>query len=300
MSLAAVPNAVSNPRLSVWPCGTLHLMRRQIFALCIIAALAFPAMAAPAPHLRLWRLDCGAIHVNNMNDFSDTFAYTSQSKRLVVSCYLIKHGETYMLWDTGLPEADLGLPPQGPGSTGDSLSRTIRDQLAEINVSPESVSILGISHYDYDHTGQAASFPRAKLYMGREDIEALRTPGNDDVKPLAHWLSGAGALEEVSKDKDIFHDDSVVMLDLPGHTPGHHGLLLKLPKTGYVLLSGDVAHFRENLESDGVPPFNYDRAKSLASMDRFKKISHNLKAVTIIQHEERDVAKLPKFPQFAE
>jgi N-acyl homoserine lactone hydrolase len=43
-------------------------------------------------------------------------------------------------------------------------------------------------------------------------------------------------LEKVSKDKDIFHDGSVLMLDLPGHTPGHHGLLLKLAKTGYVLL----------------------------------------------------------------
>jgi hypothetical protein len=141
----------------------------------------FPAMAAPAPHLRLWRLDCGAIQVNDWNKFSDTFAYTGQSRRLVVSCYLIAHGETYMLWATGLPEADLGLPLEGPGATGDSLSRTIRDQLAEINVSPESVSTLGISHYDYHHTGQAASFPSARLYMGHGDIEALRTPGNDDA-----------------------------------------------------------------------------------------------------------------------
>jgi N-acyl homoserine lactone hydrolase len=274
-------------------------MIRQILAVCI-AALAFPAMAAPAAHLRLWRLDCGTIQISDLNEYSDTFAYTGQTKRLVGSCYLIKHGDTYMLWDTGLPEADLGLPLQGPVSTGDSLSRTIRDQLAEINVSPTSVSILGISHYHYDHTGQAASFPQAKLYIGREDIEALRKPGNDDAKSLEHWLSGVGKLEEVSKDKDIFHDGSVLMLDLPGHTPGHHGLLLKLAKTGYVLLSGDVAHFRENLETDGVPPFNYDRAKSLASLDRFKKISSNLKAVTIIQHEERDVAKLPKFPQSAE
>jgi hypothetical protein len=67
-------------------------MRQQVFALCIIAALALPAMAAPAPHLRLWRLDCGAIQVNDLNEFSDTFAYTGQSRRLVVSCYLIAHG----------------------------------------------------------------------------------------------------------------------------------------------------------------------------------------------------------------
>src|SRR3984885_3547824 len=141
-------------------------MIRQILALCI-AALPFPAMAAPAAYLRLWRLDCGTIQVSDLNECSATFAYTGQTKRLIGSCYLIKHGDTYMLWDTGLPEADLGLPLQGPGSTGDSLSRTILDQLAEINVSPTSVSILGISLYHYDHTGQAASFPQSKLYRAR-------------------------------------------------------------------------------------------------------------------------------------
>jgi glyoxylase-like metal-dependent hydrolase (beta-lactamase superfamily II) len=159
---------------------------------------------------------------------------------------------------------------------------------------------VGISHYHYDHTGQAASFPQARLFLGRSDVEVLRQPGSNQSKPLEHWLAGGGALEEVKRDEDIFHDGTVVMLDLPGHTPGHHGLLVKLPKTGFVLLSGDVAHFRENLESDGVPPFNYDRAKSLASLGRFKKIAANLKAITIVQHDERDIAKLPKFPEFAE
>ena len=90
------------------------------------------------------------------------------------------------------------------------------------------------------------------------------------------------------------------MLDLPGHTPGHHGLLVKLVKTGYVLLSGDVAHFRENLENDGVPVFNDDRAKSLASLARFKQISKNLHAIMIIQHEPEDIGKLPQFPKFAD
>jgi glyoxylase-like metal-dependent hydrolase (beta-lactamase superfamily II) len=90
------------------------------------------------------------------------------------------------------------------------------------------------------------------------------------------------------------------MLDLPGHTPGHHGLLVRLPKLGPVLLSGDVAHFRENLDTSGVPSFNVDRAQSLASMDRFTKLARNLRATVIIQHELQDVAKLPAFPQAAE
>ena len=90
------------------------------------------------------------------------------------------------------------------------------------------------------------------------------------------------------------------MLDLPGHTPGHHGLLVKLAQRGYVLLSGDVAHFTENYASNGVPVFNTDRAQSLASLDRFKSIAGNLRATVVIQHEQADISKLPAFPAYAE
>jgi N-acyl homoserine lactone hydrolase len=275
-------------------------MLRSILPISLLLALAMPVTAAPAPSVRLWRLDCGTVQVNDLNVFSDTYAYVGQSKKLTASCYLIKHDDIYMLWDTGLPEAMLGASLQATGAMSASLSRTINDQLSELKVSPASISVIGISHLHWDHTGQAASFPQAKLLMGKGDVEALRQPGGERAKPLEHWLSGGGSLEEVTGDKDVFGDGSVVMLDLPGHTPGHHGLLVKLAKTGYVLLSGDVAHFRENLESDGVPAFNDDRTKSLASIERFKRISQNLKAVTIIQHEPEDVGKLPQFPKFAD
>jgi N-acyl homoserine lactone hydrolase len=275
-------------------------MLRSILPISLLLALAMPVTAAPAPSVRLWRLDCGTVQVNDLNVFSDTYAYVGQSKKLTASCYLIKHDDIYMLWDTGLPEAILGASLQATGAMSASLSRTVKDQLSELKISPVSISIIGISHSHWDHTGQAASFPQAKLLMGKGDVEPLRQPGSEPAKPLEHWLTGGGSLEEITGDKDVFGDGSVVMLDLPGHTPGHHGLLVKLAKTGYVLLSGDVAHFRENLESDGVPAFNDDRTKSLASIERFKRISQNLKAVTIIQHEPEDVGKLPQFPKFAD
>jgi N-acyl homoserine lactone hydrolase len=77
-------------------------------------------------------------------------------------------------------------------------------------------------------------------------------------------------------------------------------LLVNLPRTGVVLLSGDTAHFTENYDADGVPPFNTDRAQSLASLARVKAIARNLKGRVIIQHEARDIAKLPAFPAAAE
>jgi len=121
------------------------------------------------------------------------------------------------------------------------------------------------------------------------------------VKPLAHWFGGGGKVEEApSWDKDVFGDQRVIMLALPGHTPGHNGLLVKLPRMGYVLLSGDVAHLRENYLSNGVPSFNSDRAQSIASLDRFKQLAKNLHATVVIQHEEADIDKLPRFPAFAQ
>ena len=91
--------------------------------------------------------------------------------------------------------------------------------------------------------------------------------------PFAAWIKGEGKVEPVPLDKDVFGDGSVIMLYTPGHTPGHHSLLVKLPQKGAVILVGDLAHFHENYESNGVPTFNTDRAQSLASLDRVKKIA---------------------------
>jgi N-acyl homoserine lactone hydrolase len=273
------------------------------FVISFVAALfTFISMAeanTPAP-LKLWRLDCGEIQVDDLNEYSDTFAYPGQSKRFTVSCYLIQHGSSYMLWDTGLSQDDLNRPLQGPNATGETLAKLLPEQLARIEVDPKQIEVIGISHYHYDHMGQAKLFPQARLLLGKGDAQVLRTPANPRAKPLAHWIEGDGKIEEIGGDKDVFGDGSVIMLDLPGHTPGHHGLLVKLARTGYVLLSGDAAHFRENYVNNGVPTFNFDRAQTLASLDRFKSIEKNLRATVIIQHDQRDLKKLPAFPAFAE
>ena len=258
------------------------------------------AIAADAPAVRLWRLDCGQIRVDDLNDFSDTWAYGGKSMRLIASCYLIQHGSSYLLWDTGLPESDLGNPLDGPGAKEESLGVTLTAQLKTLGLTASQITDIGISHYHYDHTGQAQDFPAARLLLGKGDVEALRQPGNPRAKPLAHWISGDGKLDAVEGDRDVYSDGTVVMLNLPGHTPGHHGLLLKLAHTGYVLLSGDVAHFHENYESNGLPAWNTDRAQSLASMERVRGIIAHTGAAFIIQHDPRDVAKLPAFPKAAD
>ena len=263
-------------------------------------ALAGLQAPAPAPHpaMSLWRLDCGDFQINDINAFmSDTSEYPARPKHLVGSCYLIRHGSDYLLWDTGMPAATVAHPDVNPVMTV-TLHTRIVDQLARIGVRPGQVGTVAISHYHGDHTGQARDFPNARLLMGAGDFAVLRGRSAEAQADLAHWLTGGGALTEVQGDLDIFHDGSVIMLNLPGHTPGHHGLLVRLA-SGPVLLSGDTYHFTEQVAHRGVPPFNSDRAQSLASMDRFDRLGRNLHARIIIQHEPADVAKLPLFPAAA-
>lgn len=53
-----------------------------------------------------------------------------------------------------------------------------------------------------------------------------------DPKPFEAWIKGGSKVEAVANDKDVFGDGSVTMLRLPGHTPGHNGLLVRLKKAG--------------------------------------------------------------------
>jgi N-acyl homoserine lactone hydrolase len=263
---------------------------------------ALTAMQAPSPtppELELWRLDCGQVEFADYNAFfSDTSEYTPGRKTLVASCYLIRHGTDYMLWDTGLPAALVGNPNSNPAMTA-SLRASITEQLRQIRVRPEQVTIIGISHYHFDHVGQARAFPHARLIMGTGDLAALRgTQPGIPREALAHWLTGGGEVTEAPSDHDVFGDGSVTMLNLPGHTPGHRALLVRLA-SGPVMLTGDLYHFTEQVERRGVPPFNTSRAETLASMDRFDRLGRNLRARVIIQHEPADVAKLPAFPASA-
>lgn len=254
-----------------------------------------PATAQATPDVTLTRLECGTSQApppNVVAGFSDTFAYSDLKLQLVFSCYLVKHGNDYLVWDTGF----------GPGAGAVAPKASLVDLLAQLKVRPDQVKYVGISHTHGDHIGQAGSFPQATLLIGKADWDVLTSPNpqaGTNREPFAHWISGGGKVEPVVRDHDVFGDGTVVMLNTPGHTPGHHSLLVRLRQTGNVLLSGDLAHFHENYDSNGVPTFNTDRSQTLASLDRFKKIAANLKATVIIQHDERDIGKLPSFPQEA-
>jgi N-acyl homoserine lactone hydrolase len=285
-------------------------MRRMIAAAALVLAACnqvtadngaqpVPANEAAAPAavpMALSRIDCGRVDVADFTGvFSDKKAYPAGPRQLASSCYLIRHGETVMVWDTGF-SIDLKGKKKDLGGLVASLDRTLPEQLADGGLEPADIDVLGISHSHGDHTGQAALMPAARLIIGKADFDGMLGKKDD---PFGPWRKVGAPLTTTEGDLDVFGDGSVIAYFLPGHTPGHMALLVRL-KSGPVLLSGDVVHGHDTLALKAVPTFNTDRAQSIASMERFERLAKETGAKVIIQHELQDIAKLPAFPQAAE
>lgn len=256
-----------------------------------LAAAALLSLPAAAQDLTLTRLDCGS-GSNDPRRFSDTFAYTETTKPFTFSCYVIRRGSDVMVWDTGYL----------PGSVPNATNKPLADLLKQINVNPDDVKYVGISHFHADHTGQVAALKNATLLIGKGDWDGITaTPpmAGANAKGFAEWIAEKRKVEPLTGDKDVFGDGTVMVLRAPGHTPGHSILLVRLKEMGPVLLSGDAVHFLENYDYEGVPGFNFDRAQTVASIQRIKQMQKNLKATLIIQHDPRDIGKLPAFPAAA-
>jgi N-acyl homoserine lactone hydrolase len=116
---------------------------------------------------------------------------------------------------------------------------------------------------------------------------------------LARTLLGTPKkLQLIDGDTDLFGDGSVTLLATPGHTPGHQSLLVHLKNSGFILLTGDVAHLQENFEKDIVPSLNTDKAASIASMERIKQLVATYKATLFINHDKRQADSLKLLPAF--
>ena len=58
---------------------------------------------------------------------------------------------------------------------------------------------------------------------------------------------------QLTGDLDVFGDGSVVLKNWPGHTPGSQMAIVRLPKTGTVILTSDNVIFPENLTKNLLP-----------------------------------------------
>jgi glyoxylase-like metal-dependent hydrolase (beta-lactamase superfamily II) len=217
-------------------------------------------------------------------------------------CYLIHHTQGWVLWDTGvddavakLPKHELVLHEWGPG-TGPiwRKPRTLAAQLEEIHIRPADIKMVAVSHSHPDHAGNVAMFPNSQILVQRTEYEWAGSRQDTLAFDRKH------PVRLIDGDYDIFGDGSLVLLLTPGHTPGHQSLLVKLPRTGAVLLSGDVAHFQTSFDNRYVPANNWSREASLRSMDKVGAIIAKENSQLWLNHDQPQSDAQKKSPAYYE
>ena len=215
----------------------------------------------------------------------------------VDNCYLIKHSQGWMLWDTGVTDAIAAMPngqaPADPKATHWRRPKTLASQLDTLGVKPSDIKYLAVSHTHPDHIGNVGLFPSSMLLVQKAEYDWPLPLGVGRFKPEQ-------PVQKLEGDLDVFGDGSVTIISTPGHTPGHQSLLLKLSKTGALLLSGDAVHFKDNWDNRRVPAMNFDKDKTAASLQRIADVLVKEKAQLWINHDKAQRDSLKMFPEYFE
>jgi glyoxylase-like metal-dependent hydrolase (beta-lactamase superfamily II) len=267
-----------------------------------VAALLLMALSVVSGHAqsgangveKLYILNCGEGTAGDISRWSPG-VNEGQSMDFVDNCYLIKHARGWFLWDTGIPDAVAAMPngllPADPKAITWHRPKTLATQLDQLGVKPSDIKAIAVSHTHPDHIGNVEMFPTAMLYVQKAEYDWPGVNNAPRFKP-EHPVT------KLEGDRDVFGDGSVTILSTPGHTPGHQSLLVKLPKTGAVLLSGDAVHFRSNWDNRRVPALNFNKEQTLASMQRLSEILSKEKAELWINHDKAQRDGLKMSPEF--
>jgi N-acyl homoserine lactone hydrolase len=245
---------------------------------------------------KLYILNCGEGVAGDISRWSPGIN-VGKSMDFVDNCYLIRHGQDWLLWDTGISDAvaDMpdGLAPSDPKAVTWRRPKTLASQLDVLGVKPNDIKYVAISHTHPDHVGNVELFPRSTLLVQKAEYDWPNPDGTPRFKP-SHLVT------KLEGNHDVFGDGSVTVLTTPGHTPGHESLLVKLPKTGAIVLSGDAAHFQENFDNRRVPTPNFNKDETLASMQKIADLLIKDHAQLWINHDAAQRATLKMAPDYYE
>ncbi|QRO02331.1 N-acyl homoserine lactonase family protein [Archangium violaceum] len=266
-----------------------------------------PAAGAPgstaedAPAIRLYVLDCGRIEINDMGFFSGSGAPTGQAGTLTVPCFLIRHPQGVFLWDTGLSDSLAQAPGADPVGNRTYVDTPLSAQLRQLGLEHADVRYVALSHLHADHAGNANAFTSSTWILQRRELEwATQTPTPLGVDATVFSAYRTAKLQLLDGDADVFGDGSVRIVQTPGHTPGHQSLVVRLPRAGTFVLSGDLCHTRENWRNHVVPHFSFSRPQMIESLDRAEALVKDSHGRFVVQHAPEDVRALPKFPAYLE
>jgi glyoxylase-like metal-dependent hydrolase (beta-lactamase superfamily II) len=263
---------------------------------------SIPAQTRPQPvaALRLYVLSLGKLSIPDPRSFGfskDQLATTDLS----VTGYLIVHPKGTLIWDTGVvPDADVGSGGRG---TERAEGHRLKDELAKAGYEPSDITHVAISHYHSDHTANLNYFGASTWLVRKAERDPIFAEKPPAIVVQSHFAALRNARTTIidTDEYDVFGDGSVVIKSTPGHTPGHQVLVLRLPKSGMVVLAGDLYHYPEERKARTVvPTFEFDREQSISSRTMIEEYVARNRAQLWIEHDYANDSKLKKAPAFYE
>jgi N-acyl homoserine lactone hydrolase len=282
--------------------------RSHLFALIALATTSLAAQNSPAHHapkppksLRLYVFDCGVLKPADAKSYG--FDHVAELK-MSVPCFLVAHPKGTMMWDVGVvPDSDF----KGDGSPVSQgfieVSKPLKPQLEALGYEPEDIKYLAMSHYHIDHSANANMFAGSTWLVEQAERDIMFSDKPAPVRVEKNYSAlkdSKTTILPATSDYDVFGDGTVIIKPAPGHTPGHQVLFLKLPKTGPVLIAGDLYHYNEERNTDHVPSFEFSKEQSLASRAKVEEFLKTSGAQLWIEHDYAANAKLKKSPAYYE
>ncbi len=153
------------------------MKKSSITAAVLLGAALGGFIAAPAQAAgleRLYILNCGEGVAGDISRWSPG-VNEGKSMPFVDNCYLLKHAQGWMLWDTGLTDALAAMPegqkPADPKATHWYRPKTLASQLEALGVKPADIKFVAVSHTHPDHIGNVEMFPQSMLLVQKAEYE---------------------------------------------------------------------------------------------------------------------------------
>ena len=254
--------------------------------------------AAPVTSLRVYLFDCGLIKGEDPLTYGLNQGDVKNAD-MVVPCYLIVHPKGTLMWDVGvIPDSAFkgGKPVTEEGDTVSS-PKPLLPQLAALGYPAENITYIAFSHYHFDHTANANAFAGSTWLVHAAERDAMFTASPEHQATYSR-LRNSKTIVLPNTDYDVFGDGTVVIKYAPGHTPGHQVLALRLPKTGPVLIAGDLWHYAAERTAARPPGGEANKEETLASRAAMEAYLKQSGAQLWIEHDPATFNRLKKAPDY--
>jgi glyoxylase-like metal-dependent hydrolase (beta-lactamase superfamily II) len=227
----------------------------------VLGLLVMPALAQSPAGMRLYVFTSGSL--GGFPKAALQIGGQGNIDWAPVSFYVIKHPKGNVMFDTGNNDKTITNADGwwGPLAKGFGLKMTQNDaipaQLAKIGLKTSDIKYVAVGHMHLDHGGNVSQFPNSTLIVQNDEMKAAWWP---DPGYSVYYIPGDFAdtkkmsVIRLEGDLDLFGDRSVEFRRAPGHTPGSQFAVVRLPKTGTVVLTSDVVYLKESLEKNLIAP----------------------------------------------